>query len=224
MDNDVSREGMGDRSIAREDITGLVLAGGKGLRMGGVDKGLAMLMGQPMALWALRRLAPQVGSVMVSANRNADAYASFGCPVLADASTNFDGPLAGLLAGLQACPTDYLLCAPCDAPRLPMDYAQRMKSVMAEQGCSVVFAANMERVEGGANRLQTQPTFCLARKDSADSLADFLAGGERKVLLWGARSGRMGAARFDDELGFFNTNTKESLLDLESRLTAVCRL
>ena len=116
--------------IAREQITGLVLAGGRGSRMGGVDKGLQSYHGVPLALHALLRLAPQVGSAMINANRNLAAYESFGVPVWPDALPDFAGPLAGFLAGLEHCETPYLVTLPCDSPLFPEDLVARLAQAL----------------------------------------------------------------------------------------------
>ena len=116
--------------IAPEDITGLVLAGGRGSRMGGVDKGLQNHHGVPLALHALLRLAPQVGLTMINANRNLAAYESMGVPVWPDALADFAGPLAGFLAGLEHCDTPYLVTVPCDSPRFPEDLVARLASAL----------------------------------------------------------------------------------------------
>ena len=113
-------------TIAREDITGIVLAGGRGSRMGGVDKGLQNHKGVPLALHALLRLQPQVGESMVNANRNLAAYESFGVPVWPDAQTDYAGPLSGFLAGLEQCGTRWLATVPCDSPLFPTDLVQRL--------------------------------------------------------------------------------------------------
>ena len=114
--------------IARTDITGLVLAGGRGSRMGGADKGLQSYRGMPLAMHAMLRLAPQVGRVMINANRNLAAYESFGAPVFTDASGDFAGPLAGFVAGLEQCDTPYLVTVPCDSPLFPDDLVEPRQS------------------------------------------------------------------------------------------------
>lgn len=119
--------------IERAQITGLILAGGRGQRMGGRDKGLQPFQGEPLAAHVLRRLQPQVGRVLISANRHADAYAALGAPVIGDTLADFPGPLAGMLAGLQAIETDYLLTVPCDSPYLADDLAVRLADALAGQ-------------------------------------------------------------------------------------------
>ena len=201
-------------SIGRDNITGLILAGGKATRMGGVDKGLAQCLGEPMALRALKRLGPQVASVMISANRNAEAYSSFGCPVFRDDEPGFQCPLAGVLTALRRCPTPYLLTIPCDSPFVPLDLASRMAGMMERGGCGAVFAASIERSEG-KTWTQAQPVFNMLPTSCADSLEAYLAKGKRKILTWGATQG-LGVARFDDPLGFANCNTVEALRAIEA--------
>ena len=116
------------RVLPREQVTGLILAGGRGSRMGGVDKGLQNFRGLPLAMHAMLRLAPQVGEVMINANRNLGAYESFGAPVWPDALPDFAGPLAGFLAGLERCETPYMVTVPCDTPLFPSD-------LVWERGC-----------------------------------------------------------------------------------------
>ena len=127
-------------TIAREDITGLVLAGGRGSRMGGVDKGLQNHHGVPLAMHALLRLAPQVGSTMINANRNLAAYESMGVPVWPDALPDYAGPLAGFLAGLERCETPWLVTVPCDSPLFPDDLVARLAG-LEPQPASVAMAA-----------------------------------------------------------------------------------
>lgn len=169
------------------DITGLVLAGGRGSRMGGLDKGLQDFDGEPLALRALQRLAPQVQGVMLSANRNLLSYEFFGAPVVTDAQPDHPGPLAGFLAGLQHCQTACLLTVPCDAPNFPPDLAQRLAEAMDVQGADIAVAAAPERQPDGSAPLRPQPVFCLMRRGVQDSLAAFLEAGGRKVSAWTAR-------------------------------------
>jgi len=191
------------------DITGLVLAGGRGLRMGGVDKGLQDFQGQPLALHALQRLRPQVGQVLINANRHHDAYAAFGAPVVADASQDFAGPLAGVLAGLQHCTTPWLLAVPCDAPGFPLDLAHRLAAAAAREGASAAVA--QDRDAQGQPRLQ--PVFCLVHVSLQGSLQAWLEGGGRRARSW-LESQHAAREMFDgpgDALAFFNANTPGDL-------------
>jgi molybdopterin-guanine dinucleotide biosynthesis protein A len=196
------------------DITGLVLAGGRGSRMGGLDKGLQDFDGEPLALRALQRLAPQVHRVMLSANRNLLSYEFFGAPVVTDAQPDHPGPLAGFLAGLQHCETPCLLTVPCDAPNFPFDLSRRLAEAMNTQGADIAMASAPELQPDGSSRLRPQPVFCLLRATLNDSLADFLQGGGRKVSAWTARH-TVAVVAFDRPGdapdAFFNANTLAEL-------------
>ncbi|WP_321898763.1 molybdenum cofactor guanylyltransferase MobA [Paraburkholderia heleia] len=197
--------------IATASITGLVLAGGRGQRMGGADKGLQMLHGKPLAAHVLARLAPQVGVLSISANRNGDAYAALGAPwrasVLADTLPDFPGPLAGLLAGLRAAQTEWLLTAPCDSPWLPADLAERLAHA---EHADIVTATTTN----AAGEVSLHPVFALVRTSLADDLAAFLCAGERKVRAWYARHTAAEVA-FADERAFYNINSLQELAELE---------
>jgi molybdopterin-guanine dinucleotide biosynthesis protein A len=191
--------------LPRTDITGLVLAGGRGSRMGGVDKGLQPWQGQPLVQHALQRLAPQVGPLMVNANRNLDAYRAFGVPVWPDEMPDHPGPLAGFLAGLQHCRTPWLVTVPCDSPRFPADLVRRLADALQHAGADLALAATRE-----GDRLQPQPVFCLLRTSLRDDLRAFLHQGGRKIDAWTGRQ-RQVVVAFDDAGAFFNANTPEDL-------------
>jgi molybdenum cofactor guanylyltransferase len=196
--------------IELADITGLILAGGRGSRMGGVDKGLQTHLGIPLALHALRRLAPQVGSVIMNANRNLESYEAMGVPVWPDERADFSGPLAGMLAGLSHCKTRYLVTVPCDTPNFPLDLVQRLVRGLCDGNSEIAVAATLE---DGAVR--PQPVFCLMQSSLRDSLAAFIDAGQRKTGLW---SGQHRSARvlFEDGSAFFNANTTLDLEHLQS--------
>jgi molybdopterin-guanine dinucleotide biosynthesis protein A len=184
------------------DITGVILAGGQGRRMGGVDKGLQDLQGRPMVQWVLDRLAPQVGSVLINANRNLARYAGFGCPVLPDRIPDFAGPLAGLHAALAQAATPLILTVPCDSPFLPADLVPRLHAALLADQAELAVA----RAGGTVHR-----AFCLARRELLPKLDAYLAAGERKVGLWHA-SLNVVEVDFDDESeAFDNINTPEQL-------------
>lgn len=188
--------------MTRADITGVILAGGEGRRLGGVDKGLQELQGRPMVQWVLDGLAPQVGTVLISANRNLPRYASFGCAVLPDRIPDFAGPLAGLHAALAQAATPLIATVPCDSPFLPLDLVQRLHAALVADKAELAVA----RAGGKAHR-----AFCLARRELLPRLAAFLAAGERKVGLWHA-SLKLVEVDFDDEAAAFdNINTPEEL-------------
>ena len=198
-------------ALEPSQITGLLLAGGRGARMGGADKGLLEVRGRPLAEHVLQRLRPQVGALLVSANRNPVEYARLGATVLADDDpTAFAGPLAGIAAGLRACATPWLLSVPCDAPFLPADLARRLAAAALAQ-------AQPAAVAHAAGR--RQPVFALLRRELLPDLLDFLRGGEHKVETWLARVGFAEAA-FDDPACFDNINLPRQLDALRTRAAA----
>ena len=193
-------------SISPEQITGLVLAGGRGSRMGGVDKGLQNFRGMPLALHAVLRLQPQVGSVMINANRNLGAYESFGAPVWPDALPDFAGPLAGFLAGFEHCETPYLVTVPCDTPLFPATLVAQLAQALDADGADIAMART-----GG----QVQPVFCLMKSSLMESLVRYTQTGGRKIDHWTVQH-RCIEVPFDDESAFFNANTLEELRQLEA--------
>jgi molybdopterin-guanine dinucleotide biosynthesis protein A len=195
-------------SIPREQITGVVLAGGRGSRMGGVDKGLQGHLGVPLAMHALLRLAPQVGQVMINANRNLAAYEALGVPVWPDGVADFAGPLAGFLVGLERCETPYLVTVPCDTPGFPQDLVARLAQALVAADAEIAMAATRE---GGV--VQVQPVFCLMKADLLESLTRFVDGGQRKIDRWTAGH-RCVSVAFDDAAAFFNANTLDELRSL----------
>ena len=190
---------------ARDDVTGLILAGGRGSRMGGVDKGLQLHRGRPLAAHALERLRPQVGKVMVNANRNLETYRSMGVPVWPDEVPDYPGPLAGMLAGLTHCDTSLMATVPCDTPNFPLDLVVRLARGLegADAGIAVAYTRAGEE-------LFPQPVFCLMKTSLKDALAAFIAAGERKTGFF-ARGQRNTRVVFDDDTEFFNINTLTEL-------------
>ena len=200
--------------IEGSDITGLVLAGGRGSRMGGVDKGLQNFNGIPLALFTLMRLQPQVGEMMVNANRNLAAYEAFGAPVWPDVLADYAGPLAGFLTGLERCETDWLVTVPCDTPLFPQDLVARLAEAAQREGAEIAMAAARE--EDG--QLRAQPVFCLIKRGLLESLVRFTHGGGRKIDAWTAQH-KTAVVPFDrpgdDTRSFFNANTLAELHRLE---------
>ena len=206
-------------SIEPQDITGLILAGGRGSRMGGVDKGLQNFNGIPLALHTLMRLGPQVESVMVNANRNLSAYESFGAAVWPDASADFAGPLSGFLVGLERAETPYVLTVPCDTPRLPLDLAKRLAEALVREDADIAMAAAPETDEHGQTQIRTQPVFCLMKIELSESLVKFTHAGGRKIDAWTAQHKTVVVpfdAPGDDPLAFANVNTLNELQALEN--------
>ncbi|HSV51714.1 MAG TPA: molybdenum cofactor guanylyltransferase MobA, partial [Burkholderiaceae bacterium] len=192
--------------IQPTDITGVVLAGGRGSRMGGVDKGLQNFNGLPLALNTLLRLQPQVGDAMINANRNLGAYEAFGVPVWPDVLADYAGPLAGFLTALERCETPWLVTVPCDTPLFPQDLVTRLAQAADAQDAEIAMAAARE--EDG--QVRTQPVFCLLRIELLESLVRFTQGGGRKIDAWTAQH-QTAIVTFDapgdDARAFFNANT-----------------
>ena len=195
--------------IPTAQITGLVLAGGRGSRMGGVDKGLQNHRGMPLALHALLRLQAQTGATLLNANRNLGAYESFGAPVWPDPIENFAGPLAGFLAGLEHCETPYLVTVPCDTPDFPLDLVERLAANLDARGADIAYATTLE--EGNE---QSHPVFCLIKSGLSESLVAFIHEGGRKIDAWFAQHHAVGV-RFVDPSAFFNANTPAELAQLQ---------
>ncbi len=202
----------------REGVTALILAGGRGARMGGIDKGLQNFRGLPLALQTLMRLqlqseAPQ--EVLINANRNLAAYESLGAAVWPDTLDGFAGPLAGFLTGLERCETPLLLTVPCDTPLFPLDLLERLHRALVEQDADLAMAAARE--EDG--QLRPQPVFCLLRMELLDSLVAVTQKGGRKIDAWTGQH-RCALVPFDGPQdapeAFFNANTLEELQKLES--------
>ncbi len=183
-------------------VTGVVLAGGLGQRMGGVDKGLVHFRGHPMAKMVIERFAPQVDELLINANRNADTYASFGYRVIPDALPGFAGPLAGLQAGLMAATHELVASVPCDSPFLPDDLIARLQSALLAKNAQLAVAV----AEGRA-----QPVFCLCRRDVLSQLTRFLQHGGRKMHAWHG-SLNVVEVNFDHVAeAFSNINTSQEL-------------
>lgn len=194
---------------ARRRITGLILAGGRGSRMAGKDKGLVSLTGRPMIARVLAALAPQVERIVINANRNTELYSDFGCDTVADMHGGYPGPLAGMAAGLAVTHTRWMLTVPCDAPLLPGDLASRLYQTALRRDAQIVIPDDGQR---------THPVFALIDVDLAASLDAFLAGEERKVLRW-MRGHRLAVVDYSDRSEcFVNVNTAEELAGLEARL------
>lgn len=187
--------------MSREPVTGLILAGGRGSRLGGADKGLVAWRGQPLVAHAVERLASQVDRLLISANRNLDAYRAFGCAVVADCGGDYAGPLAGLQAGLAACATPLLATVPCDAPGLPLDLVARLLAALDAEGRPAAVARTADGL---------QPTFLLCRTSVAAALDAWLSTGGRKAADW-LRTIDAVEVPFADATSFANLNTPADL-------------
>jgi len=198
---------MARASIDKEQITGLILAGGKGTRMGSVDKGLQMFCRKPMVEHVLQRLQPQVSKLIINANRHLDVYEALGAPVIPDEISGFAGPLAGLHAGLSRCQTPYLVTAPCDSPFLPMNLVDKLSEALMAAQADIAVA-----VTGDNETQQRHPVFCLLSAHLKNDLADYLGKGGRKMDAWFAMH-RQAEVHFSDETAFVNMNTLTDLQD-----------
>ncbi len=196
--------------ISPQRITGVVLAGGRGIRMGGLDKGLQLFEGVPLALHALQRLQKQLGQTMLNANRNLDQYRTFGVPVWPDVMPGYAGPLAGFMTALQNCPTPYLATVPCDTPLFPADLVQRLAQALVRDGSEIAVASAPEQDKHGHTVWCIQPVFCLMHVKLLESLWQFTAQGGRKVDAWISQHTSVAVA-FDAPSAFYNVNTLAEL-------------
>ena len=205
--------------VEKSQITGIVLAGGRGSRMGGVDKGLQLYNGTALAKHAIELLQPQVGYVLINANRNLDIYQAWGtqvsAEVLTDAIADFAGPLAGFLVGLQHCTTPYLITVPCDTPRFPADLVSRLAQALSLHDAEIAMVSSPD--EQGV--LRHQPVFCLVKRELVESLKAFTDAGGRKIGAWAVQN-KLVRVNFneahDDSKAFYNANTLEDLLQLSA--------
>ncbi|NTV95768.1 MAG: molybdenum cofactor guanylyltransferase [Thiobacillus sp.] len=178
------------------------------------DKGLVELAGRPLAAWVIERLRPQVGEIVVSANRNLDAYASLGCPVVPDSLPGQPGPLAGILAAAETTAAEWLLVTPCDTPFLPVNLAAQMLAVALDRHVPLVRAADTERIHYAV---------MLMHRNLLADLAAALAEGERRVQAWQARH-RNAEASFTDPNAFHNINTATQLGEAEALAGSACHI
>jgi molybdenum cofactor guanylyltransferase len=195
----------------KSKITGLVLAGGQGSRLGGRDKGLTQVAGKPLIAHVLNRLKPQVNSIIISANRNIEQYGQWQCPVVVDTLRDFQGPLAGIAAALPEIKTDYLLVVPCDLPLLPLDLVDRLWVAMDDEEADMAIAHDGE---------QLQHLCALIRRSAAASVYEFLDEGERAVKEWANRMFPAVAWFADQAQAFRNINSEDDLRDVEAALRA----
>ncbi len=188
-------------------VSAVILAGGQGRRMGGVDKGLVPLRGRPMVEWVLERLRPQADEVLINANQNLERYRAFGVPVFADAIGGFAGPLAGLHAGLSHARHPLVVTAPCDSPFLPADLVARLAAALEAKGAELAVAHTFD---------QAHPVFSLCRREVLPHLEAFLSAGGRKIDRW-YETLRVAVVQFDDqEEAFRNINTRDELDALDA--------
>ena len=197
----------GNFKLETAKITGVILAGGQGRRMGGADKGLKVLRGKPMVAWVLERFAPQVDEILINANQNLPTYGEFGYRVIPDEIGGFAGPLAGLHRGLSEAKHDLVATTPCDSPFLPGDLIARLRAALDASNAELTVAKTGD---------QPHPVFCLCRKSVLAGLTDFLAGGGRKIDAWYSKL-KVVEVLFDDNPGAFsNVNTEAELNTFEA--------
>jgi molybdopterin-guanine dinucleotide biosynthesis protein A len=191
-------------------ITGVILAGGRGTRMGGVDKGLKRLRGRPMVEWVVERFAPQVDEVLINANQNLDAYAAFGYRVIPDDIGGYAGPLAGLHRGMSEAAHDLVATVPCDSPFLPADLVSRLNAALLARQADLAVAKTGD---------QPHPVFCLCRKSALPGLTAFLGAGGRKIDAWYSRMSVVEVLFDDQAAAFSNINTEDELRAHDSGAT-----
>ena len=190
-------------------VAGLILAGGRARRMGGQDKGLIPLAGRPMIEHVLRRLRPQVATIVISANRNGERYARFGHPVIADVLGDYPGPLAGVLSALIDTRQPWLAVVPCDSPLLPEDIVERLLHTALTASAELAVAHDGERL---------QPVFALLHRSLLASLRAYLESGGHKVDAWYAQHRMIATDLSDRPEAFVNINTPEDHAALEREI------
>jgi len=195
--------------ITRNDLTGLILAGGQGRRMGGRDKGLEPFAGHPLVVHVRERLTGRVDEVLINVNRNIAAYTPLADRVIQDAEGGFQGPLMGIYSGLRAASTPWLVVVPCDSPALPHDLVDRLVSAVCTDACDIGVAFDGERLH---------PVVALIRTSLVDDLAQALADGERKIDRWYARHAWCRVDVSDCPEAFANLNTDDDKQRLERAL------
>ena len=192
-----------------EPVTGVILAGGRAIRMGGEDKGLVLLRDRPMIQWVLDRLSPQVSKILISANRNKAQYAVFGYPIVADTAADFRGPLAGIAAALAQADTPWLVSVPCDSPLIPLDLVERLYDQVVRGGSKAGAAHDGQRL---------QPVFTFVHRDLFADLDAYLQGGGRKIDRWLERHAFRSVDFSDCEEMFLNVNSPVDLQVATTRL------
>ncbi len=195
-----------------QNITGVVLAGGRARRMGGEDKGLLKVSGKAMIEYMIAALQTQVKNTVISANRNLSIYSRYGFPVIADSGDGFDGPLAGMASCMQAINTEYLITVPCDSPLLPEDYVMRMLTALEVDNADIGVADSGKRI---------QPVFSLLKCSLLESLMAYLNSGERKIDRWFQQHTMTRVDFSDKPETFINVNTPEDIRDMETELTRI---
>ncbi len=200
---------MGDLIVTKQMFTGVILAGGQARRMDGQDKGLIELAGSPMIQYVLDGLLPQVGKILINANRHHEIYRHYQCPIVADDYDGFCGPLAGMASCLKIIDTPLMVTVPCDSPFVPDDYVERMYLNFLQENAEICVAHNGERL---------QPVFAMIKRELYESMNTFLLSGERKIDKW-FRQHKITVTDFSDVPDtFININTQDELATIEKRL------
>ena len=199
-------------NIEKQDITALILCGGRAQRMGGQDKGLIPLRNKTLVAWTIDRCRNQVGSIILNANRHIDDYQQYGWPTLSDTQLDFSGPLAGFQVGLINSTTPYVLVMPCDTPLFPSNLVEKLAGAMEQYQVDCTYAVTTENDEE-----QAHPVFCLLKKSTLESLNLFLVTGQRKIDRWFATLKHQ-KVQFDDPTAFLNINTPEELIQIEKMI------
>lgn len=195
------------QDISKNEITGVILAGGQARRMQGKDKGLVLLNNKPMIEYVINILKPQVNNLLINANRNLDKYSAYGFDIVSDQLSGYHGPLAGMASALDRVTTPLMLTAPCDSPFIAEDLAERLMSALESEKADISVAHNGERI---------QPVFCLIKKELVSSMKDFLNKGERKIDKW-FKQHSLAIADFSDiPKTFDNLNTIEDIQSIET--------
>ena len=195
--------------MATDNITAIILAGGQARRMGGQDKGLIQLAQKPMIEYVLNAIEPQVGTIIINANRNQAIYEKYGFPVVADQIEGYCGPLAGMASGLQISETPFVVTAPCDSPLIPDNLVHKLYSTLQQENADICTAYANERL---------QPVFTLMKTKLLSSMLDFLNNGERKIDRWFEKH-HLAIADFSDQAEtFININSEEELVAIELKL------
>ena len=190
-------------------VSGVILAGGRATRMGGVDKGLVPVNGKPMISWVIDVLRPQVAEIFVNANRNLDEYRALGFPVIDDGDREFRGPLAGIASGMRAASRKYVVFAPCDSPLVCADLVPRLHAALTSAGTRIAVAHDGKRL---------QPVFALLERALLDDLMRYLDSGERKIDRWYSEHDYACVDFSDVAESFANINAPEEKQALETML------
>jgi len=190
-------------------ISAIILAGGRAIRMGGLDKGLVPFQQKALITHVIARLRPQVDEIIINANREIETYQALGYQILQDEIADFAGPLAGMQLGLKYASSEYVLAVPCDSPLLPLDLATRLQAVLIQHHADIAIVS----IDGN-----THPVFCLCKKSVLPALNDYLNHGGRKVSEWQQSLNHVYVDFSDCTDAFTNLNTQQDLTDFEAKL------